>query len=64
MSVCLIWLGGMGKTLPIALRNASALAAVRSEAEAHYQELNDFASRLAIMDADANRAELYEDKLV
>ena len=64
MNVCLIWLGGVCKTLPIDLRNASALSAARSEAEAHYREMNDIASRLAMMDDDAHRAELYEDNLV
>ena len=64
MSVCLIWLGGVCKTLPVDLRNASALAAARSEAETHYAELNDIASRLAVMDDDAQRAELYEDNQV
>ncbi len=64
MTVCLIWLGGVMKTLPIDLRNASALGAARSEAENHYAELIDLASRLAVMDDDAARAELYEDNLV
>lgn len=64
MSICLIWLGGVCKTLPIDLRNASALASARSEAETHYAELNDIASRLAVMDDDAQRAELYEDNQV
>ena len=64
MTVCLIWLGGVMKTLPIDLRHASVLGEARSEAEQHYAELTDLASRLAVMDDDAVRAELYEDNLV
>ena len=64
MSVCLIWLGGVCKSLPIDLRNASVLMKARSEAEQHYVELTDLASRLAVMDDDAHRSELYEDNLV
>ena len=64
MSVCMIWLGGVCKTLPIDLRSASVLAAARSEAENHYRDMTDLASRLAMMDADAQRAELYEDNQV
>lgn len=64
MNVCLIWLGGIFRTLPIDLRYASPLAAARDEAEAHYQALNDLASRLALMDSDAQRSELYADNLV
>lgn len=64
MNVCLIWLGGVCKTLPLDLRNAAVLGAARSEAEAHYAELTDLASRLTVMDDDAVRTELYEDNLV
>ncbi len=64
MNVCLIWLGGVCKSLPIDLRNASVLAAARREAEDHYRELTDLASRLAMMDDDAQRTELYEDNQV
>lgn len=64
MNVCLIWMGGICKTLPIDLRSASLLTAAREEAETHYQALNDLASRLALMDSDAQRNELYEDNLV
>ncbi len=64
MNVCLLWLGGVCKTLPIDLRNATAFAAARSEAEAHYVQLTDLASRLAMMDDDAVRTELYEDNQV
>ena len=64
MNVCLIWLGGVMKTLPVDLRNASILNAARSEAESHYAELTDLVSRLVVMDDDAVRSELYEDNLV
>lgn len=64
MNVCLIWMGGVCKSLPIDLRNASVLTGARSEAENHYRELTDLASRLAVMDDDAQRSELYEDNLV
>ncbi len=64
MNVCLIWLGGVCKSLPIDLRNASVLGKARAEAEAYYRETIDLASRLAMMDEDAHRAELYEDNLV
>lgn len=64
MNVCQIWLGGVCKTLPIDLDHASALFSVQKEAEAHYSELTDLASRLAVMDDDAQRSELYEDNQV
>ncbi len=64
MKVCMIWLGGVCKSLPVDLRCATALAAARAEAEAHYAGLTDLASRLAMMDDDAQRTELYEDNLV
>ena len=64
MNVCLIWLGGVCKSLPIDLRNASVLGKARQEAEQHYAEMTDLASRLAMMDDDAQRNELYEDNLV
>ena len=64
MNVCLIWLGGVCKSLPIDLRNASVLMKARAEAEQHYAETLDMTSRLAMMDADAQQAELYQDNLV
>ncbi len=64
MSVCQIWLGGVCKTLPIDLNHASVLISARQEAEAHYSGLTDLASRLAMMDDDAQRTELYEDNQV
>ena len=64
MQVYLIWLGGVCKTLPVDLRNATALAEVRSEAAAHYAELTDLVSQLAVLDDDAARNELYEDNVV
>ena len=64
MNVCQIWLGGVCKTLPIDLKHASVLDAARQEAEAHYSGLTDLASRLAVMDDDAQRSELYEDNQV
>lgn len=64
MHVCLIWLGGVCKSLPIDLRNASVLGKARQEAENHYAEMTDLAARLAMMDDDAQRTELYEDNLV
>ncbi len=64
MNVYLIWLGGVCKSLPIDLRNASALSSARDEAENHYRDLIDLSSRLTVMDDDAKRGELYEDNLV
>lgn len=64
MNICLLWCGGVMKTLPVDLRSATALGAARSEAELHYAELSDLVSRLAVMDDDAARSELYEDNLV
>ncbi len=64
MAVCRIWLGGVCKTLPIDLNHASVLISARGEAEAHYSALTDLASRLAVMDDDARRTELYEDNQV
>ena len=58
MKVCMIWLGGVCKSLPVDLRCATALAAARTEAEVHYAGLTDLASRLAMMDDDAQRTEL------
>ena len=64
MNVALIWLGGVCKSLPIDLRNATVLTAARREAEAHYAQTADLFSRLTLMDADAQQSELYEDNLV
>ena len=64
MNVCLIWLGGLCKSLPVDLRNASLLAAARAEAEAHYAQTADLAIRVTLMDADAQQSELYQDNLV
>ncbi len=64
MNVCQIWLGGVCKTLPIDLKYATVLADARAEAEAHYSGLIELASRLAMMDDDAQRTELYEDNQV
>lgn len=64
MNVCLIWLGGVCKSLPIDLRNASQVMKARAEAEAHYAQTADLASRLTLMDADAQQSELYQDNLV
>ena len=64
MNVCLIWLGGVCKSLPIDLKNASLVMQARAEAEAHYAQTADLASRLTLMDADAQQSELYEDNLV
>lgn len=64
MNVCLIWLGGVCKSLPVDLRSASVLMKARREAEQHYAELTDLVSRLAVMEDDANRSELYEDNVV
>ncbi len=64
MNVCLIWVGGICKSLPMDLRNASVLMKAREEAEQHYAEMTDLASRLAVMDEDARRADLYEDSVV
>lgn len=64
MNVCLIWLGGVCKSLPIDMRNASVLMKNRREAEEHYAQIIDLASRIAVMDDTALRTELYEDNLV
>nr|MBR4281778.1 hypothetical protein [Clostridia bacterium] len=64
MNVALIWLGGVCKSLPIDLRNASQVMKARAEAENHYAQTADLASRLTLMDADAEQAELYQDNLV
>ena len=64
MNICLLWMGGVCKTLPIDLRHFSVLSAARDEAAVHYAELLDLASRLAVMNDDAERTELYEDNLV
>ncbi len=64
MNVCLIWAGGICKSLPMDLRNASVLMKARDEAEQHYAELTDLASRLAVMEEDAHRVDLYEESMV
>lgn len=64
MNVCLIWLGGVCKSLPIDLRSASVVMKARDEAAQHYAELTDLASRLAMMEDAAHRSDLFEDNLV
>ncbi len=64
MSVCLLWLGGVCKTLPIDLRQATPLMEARREAEAHYNELTELQSQLTIMDDAAQRTEDYANDLV
>lgn len=64
MNVCLIWLGGVCRSLPVDLAHASELQAARREAEAHYRGLTELASRITVMDDDALRGELYEDNQV
>ena len=64
MNVCLIWLGGVCRSLPVDLRNASQVMQARADAEAHYAQTADLASRLTLMEADARQSELYEDNLV
>ena len=64
MSVALVWLGGMLRTLPPELRYARELLAAREEARSHYEELTALISQLMLLDGEAQKSEIYEDSLV
>lgn len=56
MTLCMLWLGGISKTLPIDLRHASALQGVRKAAQEHYNALVTMESQLQMLDEDALNA--------
>ena len=62
--VCLLWLGGVSRTLPLDLRSATVLSRARIAAAKHYDDLTELAGQLAVMDDDAQRSELYSDNQV
>ncbi len=64
MSVCLLWLGGVSRTLPIDMKYASILHKARREATAHYDETVTLESQVELMDEDARREEHYADSMV
>lgn len=64
MNVMLLWLGGVCRTLPVDMKNASAMTEARREAEEHYGDLADLAGHLAVMDEEIHTSELYEDTFV
>ncbi len=64
MSVVLLWLGGLLKTLPPEMRHPQELAQARAEAWAHYEELTALVSHLTMLDDDAQKDEVYDQSIV
>ena len=64
MSVVLLWLGGLCRTLPPEMRCAGEMQQAHQEARHHYDALTELVSQLAVMDAEAQQAESYEQSLV
>lgn len=64
MGVVLLWLGGVSKTLPVDMRNASLMTAAREKAEEHYRKLTDMVCHLSVLDEGIQLNEEYEDSFV
>jgi len=64
MSVALVWLGGVFRTLPPEMRHARELQKSRQEAEDHYAELTALVGQLTLLDGEATKLESYEDSQV
>lgn len=64
MSVALVWLGGLFRTLPPELRYADELFPAREEAREHYDALMTLISQLTLLDGDAQKSESYEESFV
>ena len=64
MSVVLLWLGGLLRTLPPEMRYAAELSQARAEAEEHYAGLTALVSHLTMLDDDAQKDADYEDSMV
>ncbi len=61
-AVTLRWVAGVIRSLPLDLRFASTLEAVRAESVAHYNELIKRAGELAVLHFDAERSGINEDE--
>ncbi len=61
-AVTLRWIAGVVRSLPLDLRYASSLEAVRAESAAHYNELIKRAGELAVLHFDAERSGINEDE--
>lgn len=64
MSVVLLWLGGLLRTLPPELRYSAELSQAREEAQSHYESLTALVSHLTMLDDDAQKGEAYEQSIV
>lgn len=64
MTVVLLWLGGLLRTLPPEMTHAAELSQAREEAQAHYEGLTSLVSHLTMLDDDAQRVEDYEQSFV
>lgn len=64
MSVVLLWLGGLMRTLPPEMRFAGELSRARAEAQAHYEGLIALISHRVMLDEDAQKDESYEQGIV
>lgn len=64
MSVVLLWLGGLMRTLPPEMRHAAELTAVQEEARAHYDGLTALVSQLSLLGDDVQKSVDYEYSFV
>lgn len=64
MSVVLLWMGGLYRTLPPEMRYASGMMAAQQEAEEHYAALTELVSQLAVLDEDVQESARYEQSFV
>lgn len=64
MSVMLLWLGGLMRTLPPEMLHAREMMQAQEAAQAHYDSLTALVSQLAILDEDVQREEAYEQSFV
>ena len=64
MTVVLLWLGGLLRTLPPEMTHAAELSQARAEAQEHYEGLMSLISHLSMLDDDAQKTEDYEQSFV
>lgn len=64
MSVVLLWLGGLMKTLPPEMTHAAELAEAQETAQSHYAALAELVGQLTMLDEVAQKDEDYEDGMV
>lgn len=64
MSVVLLWMGGLYRTLPPEMCHASDMMAAQQEAEDHYAALTELVSQLAVLDEDVRESAQYEQSFV